>query len=158
MNIVTTVPELLRITNIAELSAKTIPKILDAITANQIQLDGEALKRLTSIISSSNEIMSLTHQKIFDNLQKSWDKADTNSISYIKKLLESLKSSGVSDNRIDLLIEKIINHEHQIRQDRNNHGFIISALSVIGCFVMATVLGKTHIETSNKKYPFWYTR
>lgn len=158
MNTITTLPQLLTIANVTTLSKETLPAILDTITKNKLTLEGDALKRHLSLINSSGEAMTVVYDKIFAKLQESWDKSDNNSISHIHGLLTTLKSSGVSDSRIDFLIEKIVGNEHQIRQDRGNHGFWLTLVTIAGVIASATVLGKTHIEESNKKHPFWHTR
>ncbi len=148
MQNVSTLPNLLKLANVSALTVDTIPEILKAITDNKIRLEGDALIQLTSLLKSVPSAVTATYKSIQKATQKANKNNDKQSLKYIGGLLGLLKSSGISDERIDSLIEQIENHEHEIRMERTKGFFSLAKIALVGGLAILGVA--THNKTQKR--------
>ena len=151
MKEINSIPQLLKIANVSELTVDTLAKVLQAITNNRLQLNNQALEQVTSLLKSSSSAVTIAYEAIQTSTQKANSNNDKLSLEYIEGLLNVFKASGVSDERISTLLEKIEEHEYEIRLEKTkgNNSLGKMALGVFGLF------GAIVLHNKTEKRSFW---
>jgi hypothetical protein len=151
MQQISILPELLKVAGVSELTLDTLPKILQAITNNQILLNNQALDAVITLLKATPSAVTNVYDAIQESVQKANSRNDKQSIKYIKELINLFKSSGIDDKRIAKLLKKIEKHEHEIRLEKTKGNYSVAkwVIGAVGFIVAIAVNNKT------EKRNFW---
>lgn len=153
MQTISSLPVLLKMANVLELTLETLPKILQTMTDNKIRLNAQALDAMTSLLKSGPIAITTAYDNIQNSVQKANANNDKLSLDYIKELLNVFKSSGISDERISKLLSQIEEHEHEIRSKRTDGNYELAKIALFGVVAVAIAV---ITKKPPPKFPFWY--